>query len=74
MCGGKEVSLMNKYFKRAEKYFSKHFYMNALIHTAIGIGIGILVTYPLVGEHPVRWGVALIVVGVLGHFLPFMEK
>lgn len=52
---------------KMEKYFSKHVYYGQAIHLVIGIGIGILITYPLVGEHPVRWGLALIALGLLGH-------
>jgi len=30
-----------------------------------GVGVGILVTNPVANPHPVRWGFALIVIGVL---------
>lgn len=40
---------------------------NSTIHFIGGIGIGILLTYPLVGQHPVRWGISFIILAVLGH-------
>jgi len=56
--------------KKMEEYFKKHHNYNALVHTLLGVGIGILMTYPLVGEHPFRWGAAFVLVGVLGHLYP----
>lgn len=58
---------MKKYYRRAEKYFSKHPNVNALVHAVAGIGIGFLLTYPLAGSHPVRWGVTFLVLAALGH-------
>ena len=55
------------FFKRGEKYFRQHPALNALTHACGGIGIGILITYPFAGLHPVRWGVFFIVLSVLGH-------
>lgn len=41
----------------------------SLIHTIanvlVGMGLGVLITYPVVVEHPVRWGVGLVVIGAL---------
>lgn len=36
-----------------------------LANIIIGIGIGALLTYPVFGSHPVKWGVGLIAVGVI---------
>lgn len=47
---------------------------NAFVHVVVGVGVGMLLTYPLAGDHPVRWGVALLVAGVLGHLYPLMQK
>ncbi|MBI3385461.1 hypothetical protein HY031_00030 [Candidatus Gottesmanbacteria bacterium] len=58
---------MTKYYKRAMKYFEKHPNTNSFIHVIGGIGIGFLLTYPLAGSHPVRWGIAFLVLSVLGH-------
>lgn len=49
------------------KFFGKNPVFNGAVHLIGGIGIGILITYPLVGSHPLRWGVALITLAVLGH-------
>ncbi len=49
------------------KYFEKHPNTNSFIHVIGGIGIGFLLTYPLAGSHPVRWGIAFLVLSVLGH-------
>jgi len=61
-------------YKKALKYFSLHPYYNSVVHVLIGLGLGILITYPLVGEHPVRWGIALVALGLLGHLYPLMAK
>ena len=39
----------------------------AVIHAIGGIGIGILIASSVAGVHPVRWGVAFIIVSLLGH-------
>ncbi len=61
-------------YKKAMKYMSAHPYYNSTIHVIIGVGLGILITYPLVGEHPIRWGIALVTLGVLGHLYTLMGK
>jgi hypothetical protein len=53
--------------KKAMSYFKKHIAYTSLIHLIGGIGIGILITYPFAGIHPVRWGVALLAISLLGH-------
>lgn len=60
--------------KKLEKYFSKHVYFNGTIHTLAGIGIGILVTYPIIGIHPMRWGLAFLIAGILGHVWAYTQK
>ncbi|MDO8577238.1 MAG: hypothetical protein Q7R82_02755 [Candidatus Daviesbacteria bacterium] len=60
--------------KQIEKYFSSHVRYNSLVHVIAGIGIGILITYPLAGVHPVRWGIALVAIGILGHLYPLLKK
>ncbi len=37
------------------------------IHALGGIGIGILIASPIAGIHPVRWGIAFLVLSILGH-------
>lgn len=59
--------------KKIEKYFAGHPYYNAATHLLIGVGVGILITYPLVVTHPVRWGLLFIGLGLLGHFYPLKK-
>lgn len=54
-------------FKRMEKYYGKHVWENSLAHLILGLGFGILLTYPVVGTHPVRWGAAFLIVGLIWH-------
>ena len=61
--GGEEM----QYIKKLEKYFSKHIWYGNAVHLSIGIGVGILATYPLVGSHPLRWGIFFLALGLLGH-------
>jgi hypothetical protein len=59
---------MARYYKNAMKYFSKNPDQNAFVHLMGGVGLGFLLAYPVVGEHPVRWGgffVGLAVVGLI---------
>lgn len=58
--------------KKITSYFSKHPVYNSGIHVLIGAGIGILITYPFVQTHPLRWGIALLVIGLLGFFYPLI--
>ena len=60
--------------KQVERFFTKHTSYNAAVHGVAGIGIGMLLTYPLAGIHPVRWGVAFLVLGLLGHLYPLLTK
>ncbi len=51
--------------KKIEKYFAKHIYLNWLGGLIVGTGIGALITNSFLNPHPVRYGLALIVVGLL---------
>jgi F0F1-type ATP synthase assembly protein I len=51
--------------KKIEKYFSKHIYQNYLAGLIVGAGIGALITNSFINPHPVRYGIVLIVVGLL---------
>lgn len=62
------LKLYKAYEHRAMNYFSKYPNYNALVHVVGGIGIGFLLTYPLAGIHPVRWGVAFVVLSMVGHW------
>lgn len=61
-------------YKKLLAYGSRHPLHNAVIHLVGGMGLGILLTYPLVGSHPLRWGVVLIALAVLGHGYALMKK
>jgi len=49
------------------RYFAKHVDFNSLTHIFIGMGIGALLTYPVFGVHPVRFGLAFLALGIAGH-------
>lgn len=36
-----------------------------------GMGLGVLITYPLVQAHPLRWGVGLLALGLLAHLFQY---
>lgn len=60
--------------KKAEKYFGKHVWFNSSIHVLGGIGIGILIASPIIGIHPVRWGMAFISASILGYIFATTNK
>lgn len=60
--------------KKIKDYFKKYPLYNSSVHVLIGMGIGILITYPFVGSHPVRWGLSVLVVGLVGHLYPLYAK
>lgn len=62
------LNMYREYERRATKYFSKYPNFNALIHLAGGMGIGFLLTYPVAGSHPVRYGLVFIGLAVIGHW------
>ncbi len=53
--------------KKIILYFKKHPMYNSIVHGIGGVGIGILLASPVAGVHPVRFGVAFLLVGVAGH-------
>jgi hypothetical protein len=57
-----------------ESYFKRHPAYNSLVHLIIGLGIGILIAHPIVDPHPMRWGLGLILLGVIGHLYPWALK
>jgi hypothetical protein len=61
-------------YKQIEQYFKNHAMYNASVHIILGIGLGMLLTYPLAGAHPVRWGLGFIILGILGHIYPLAKK
>ena len=61
-------------YKKLLKYFSAHAVYNSAVHVVIGMGIGIILAWPIFLPHPVRWGVGLIAIGLAGHFYPLFVK
>lgn len=59
--------------KKIVKYMSKHPHYNAGVHWLGGVGLGFLLAYPVAREHPVRWGVAFLVLSLLGHLKAAMD-
>lgn len=65
------VELMGE---KVRNYFSKNPGYNALVHLLIGLGLGAILAYPVFFPHPIRWGLLLIGLGVLGHIYPLKLK
>ncbi|MCL5434858.1 MAG: hypothetical protein M1405_00515 [Patescibacteria group bacterium] len=65
---------VRKMYKKIEKYFSKHVYVNSFAHLLIGVGVGILITNSFVNPHPLRYGLALVAIGVLIHFYAYFQE
>lgn len=55
-------------------YFKLHPMYSGAVHLIAGIGIGALLAYPIFGLHPVRWGIGLIALAILGKVYPLMMK
>jgi hypothetical protein len=49
------------------KYFKKHPAFTASVHFVGGVGLGVLIARPVFAAHPIRWGVILVGLAVLGH-------
>ena len=64
---------MKRYIKKMDKFFRKHPMWNSTAHFMVGIGVGFLLAHPTGGIHPVRWGVAFLVVGLLIHLKAMFE-
>jgi hypothetical protein len=65
---------MSKYIKTKMKYFEKHADFNSLTHISLGVGIGALLTYPVAGIHPIRFGLVFIILGILGYVWAATQK
>lgn len=53
--------------KKAMTFMKKHPAYSSTIHAIGCMGIGILIASPVAGIHPVRWGVALMIISLPGH-------
>ena len=61
-------------YKKLDKYMGAHRWYNSTVHLLFGIGVGILITYPLVVTHPLRWAAVFMGLGLLGHLYPLWVK
>lgn len=61
-------------YKNTINYFKKHVTYNSFVHVVGGIGIGVLIANPIVGIHPLRWGLGLIGLSLLGHLYAAISK
>ncbi len=64
---------MDRLYEKMQKYMAAHPVYNSAVHVLIGLGVGILITYPFI-DHPVRLGGALLALGLAGHIYPFVAK
>ena len=58
----------------AMKYFKKHPAYLAGVYFLVGIGLGILAARPVFATHPVRWGVILIGLAVVGYLYAWVAN
>lgn len=65
---------MNKSVKRVHDYFSENIWYTKLVYMIGGIGVGIIISGPFAGVHPVRWGLAFILLAALLHLYPLLSK
>lgn len=56
-----------KYSNAARKYFRAHSEFSGIIYVLFGVGLGVLITYPFAGIHPVRFGFLFLALGILGY-------
>ena len=63
-----------KFIKNATKFFSKYPMQNAFVNLLLGVGLGFLLAYPVVGEHPMRWGGLFLLLGVVGYIWAGFQK
>lgn len=59
-------------YKKITEYFKEHVMYNAVVHILLGVGLGILITYPIAGQHPVRWALVFLVAAAIGHVQPIL--
>lgn len=57
---------------KSVKFFSRNTYYNPVFFLALGLGFGILIARPFIGDHPLRWGMGLVVLGLFGLVYPMM--
>jgi F0F1-type ATP synthase assembly protein I len=60
-------------YKQLLKYYGKHPLYAIFVNVIIGIGLGILLSRPL-GVHPLRYGIALLLIGGAGKLYALLNK
>jgi hypothetical protein len=63
-----------KIYKNAMKFFAKYPNQNFFISLIAGIGLGFLLTYPVAGPHPVRWGLVFLLMAAVGFWWAGQQK
>ena len=53
--------------KKAISFMKKHPVYHAMLHGIGGIGVGMLIVSFIPSMQPVNWGIALVIVSLLGH-------
>jgi hypothetical protein len=66
--------MSNKHIQKAMAYFKKHPAYTATVHLLGGIAVGILITHPLIGPHPIRWALVFAAIAIAGHAYAFLAK
>ena len=61
-------------YRQLVAHAKKHPHYNAIIHGFVGAGLGVLATHTVFDPHPLRWGLILLAIGLLGHLYPLMTK
>lgn len=56
------------------KFFSENIWYAKMVYMIAGIGVGIIITYPFAGAHPIRWGLAFLALAALLHIYPLLSK
>jgi hypothetical protein len=65
---------MKKYCKTARKYLNVHTEFSGTVHLLFGVGIGVILTYPIAGVHPLRVGFMFLALGILGYVWAGTQK
>jgi hypothetical protein len=65
--------MYKNYSNKVMKYFKAHPTYNSVIHVLAGMGLGIVMARPFI-DHPVKWGLVLVGLGILGHLYPLMME
>lgn len=65
---------LRKFEQKMEKHFKAHPRYNALVHSVIGVGLGILAANSVFGQETLKWGVGIAVAGIILHLYPVFNK